>query len=511
MIVEDYQNGNKRIAKNTIVIYGQLILRLFLGLFTSRLALEALGVSDFGLNSVVGGVVVLFTFMSSSLSETTIRFINVERGKPDGDLNKVFNVCNILHIALAIFLFVLLEVGGVYYIHHYLNVDPGKEVDAMFVFQVSTIMCCLGIINVPFASMFNATEKFMFTAIVEISVKVVQLILLYLLLAYEGSRIRAFALIETLTTMTSFIVYHYYAYRRWSEVVKWKFVRGWKIYKEMLSFSFYNLLSTLALMGRGQGSLLLINYFFGTVANGAFAVAKTIERNISPFANNFHGAASPQITQCYSNSNMERVFYLTSRIGKYSMLMMMLVFFPLWAELDYILHLWLIKVPEGALVFCQMILLITFVSITHGGIVHVINASGKVAYFRITYSFLMLACIPVGFVILKTGSPAYMLLVLFLFADIIYRIVQFYLMHSILKFPILRFCRKVFLPVFYACLPVILLLYLTSQIQINTPLWHTCHVIIIFILTAISSYYIGLRKHEREKILLHLTQRIKSQ
>lgn len=161
--------------------------------------------------------------------------------------------------------------------------------------------------------------------------------------------------------------------------------------------------------------------------------------------------------------------------------------------------------------FCQMILLITFVSITHGGIVHVINASGKVAYFRITYSFLMLACIPVGFVILKTGSPAYMLLVLFLFADIIYRIVQFYLMHSILKFPILRFCRKVFLPVFYACLPVILLLYLTSQIQINTPLWHTCHVIIIFILTAISSYYIGLSKHEREKILLHLTQRIKSQ
>jgi len=154
MIVEDYQNGNKRIAKNTIVIYGQLILRLFLGLFTSRLALEALGVSDFGLNSVVGGVVVLFTFISNSLSETTIRFINVERGKPDGDLNKVFNVCNILHIALAIFLFVLLEVGGVYYIHHYLNVDPGKEADAMFVFQVSTIMCCLGIINVPFASMY---------------------------------------------------------------------------------------------------------------------------------------------------------------------------------------------------------------------------------------------------------------------------------------------------------------------------------------------------------------------
>ena len=255
---QDYSSGNKRIAKNTLVIYGQLILKMFLGLFTSRLALEALGVSDFGLNSVVGGVVVLFTFISNSLSGTTIRFINVERGKPDGDLNKVFNVCNVLHIAMAIFLFILLEAGGIYYIHHYLNVDPGRESDAMFVFQVSTIMCCLGIINVPFASLFNATEKFMFTAVVEISVKVVQLTLLFWLLTYEGNRLRVFALIETLTTLTSFVIYHYYAYRRWVEVVKWKFVRGWHIYKEVLIYSSYNLLQALAIMSKGQGSMILI-------------------------------------------------------------------------------------------------------------------------------------------------------------------------------------------------------------------------------------------------------------
>lgn len=509
MMIQEYRSSNKRIAKNTLVVYCQLLLRMFLGLYTSRLALEALGVSDFGLNSVVGGVVVLFTFISSSLSSTTVRFINVEKGKTDGDLNMVFNVCNLLHIAMAIFLFVLLEAGGTYYIYHYLNVDPGKEADAMFVFQVSTVMCCLGIINVPFASLFNATENFIFTAVVEISVKVVQLLLLYWLLTYEGSRIRAFALIETLTTMTSFVVYHYYAYRRWSEVVIWKFVRGWKIYKEVLAYSSYDLLQTLAVMGRGQGSLLLINYFFGTVVNGAFAVAKTVERNILPFANNFHGAAAPQITQSYSSGDMERVFYLTSRIGKYSMLMMVLAFFPLWAELDYILHLWLIKVPEGALVFCQMILLITFVSITHGGVVHVINASGKVACFRITYSILMLLCIPIGFMILKKGSPAYMLLVLYIIADIIYRIVQFYLMQTILNFPVLRFCRKVFLPVIYTCLPLILILLLTSQIQIETPLWHISHIIVMFMLAAISAYYLGLRKHEREKVLTYLIQRIK--
>ena len=295
--MSDTSQANKRIAKNTLVIYGQMILKMFLGLYTSRLALEALGVSDFGLNSVVGGVVVLFTFISTSLSGTTIRFINVERGKPNGDLNRIFNVCNVLHIVMAILLFVLLEVGGVYYIHHYLNVDPGKESDAMFVFQFSTIMCCLGIINTPFSSLFNATEKFLFTATVAISVKVIQLVLLFWLLHYEGNRLRAFALIETLTTLTSFVIYHYYSYYHWPKVVKWRFVKGRQIYKEVLVYNSYILMETLAAMGRGQGSLLLINYFFGTVVNGAFAVAKTVERNIWPFASSFQSAATPQITQ----------------------------------------------------------------------------------------------------------------------------------------------------------------------------------------------------------------------
>ena len=176
--------GNKRIAKNTLVVYGQLLLQMLLGLYTSRLALQALGVSDFGLSSVVGGVVLLFAFISNSLSGTTVRFINVERGKKGGDINRVFNVCHLLHIAMALLLFFLIEVGGVYYIRHYLNIEVGKGADAMFVFQVSVVAFCIGVVNVPFSSLFNATERFLFTSVVGLSVKVVQLFLLLWLLHY---------------------------------------------------------------------------------------------------------------------------------------------------------------------------------------------------------------------------------------------------------------------------------------------------------------------------------------
>lgn len=497
----DNIQANKRIAKNTLVVYGQLMLRLILGLYTSRLALEALGVSDFGLYSVVAGVVMLFTFISDSLSGTTVRFINVEQGKPDGDLNRVFNVCYMLHIGMALFLLLLLEIGGVYYIHHFLNVEPGRESDAMIAFQVAAIVSCIGIINVPFSSLFNAAEKFLFTATVAISIKVVQLVLLFWLLTYEGNRLIGFALIESLTILISFVIFYYYSQCKWPDVVKWHFVRKWSIYKEMMLFSYYNLLSSIAIMARGHGSLLLINYFFGTVVNGAFAVAKAIERNISPFANNFHGAAAPQITQSYSSGDMDRVFYLTSRIGKYCMLMMMLAFFPLWAELDFILHIWLVKVPDGALVFSQLILLLVFVAVTDGGLSHVVNASGKVSRFKTTYSVITLSCVPIGFFFLKMGSPAYMILVIFLIADILWRLSQLIMMHSILHFPVMKYCNETYMPVVIASLPVLFCMYLTNQIRFENYSWHICHLIIILFITFCSAYFIGLQKGERKKVI----------
>lgn len=493
--------ANKRIAKNTLVVYIQLILRVFLGLYTSRIALEALGVSDYGLNSVVGGVIMLFTFISNSLSSTTVRFINVERGKKDGNLNRVFNVCNVLHIVMALFMFVLLEIGGVYYIHHYLNVEPGKEADAMFVFQVATIACCLAIINIPFSSLFNASEKFLFTATVFILVKIVQLGLLFWLLTFEGNRIKAFALIETLAEVTPFIIYHLYCYRKWAEIVKWKFVKQWKNYRDLLVFSSYNLVSGLAGMSRGQGSLLLINFFFGSAVNGAYAISKAIERIIAPFANNFHSAAAPQITQSYSKGDLERVYYLSSRVGKYCMLMMSLAFFPLWAELDFILNIWLIKVPEGSLTFCRLILLMVFVAVTDGTLTLVAEASGKISRFKLTYTFIILSCIPIGYMVLKAGCSAYMLLVVFLMADVLWRAVQLCMMSYILHYPVKLYFRDVYWRVGQTCFLCTMGLFLTSCLMnSDSIMWHLCHIFIMIIFTGCAILFVGLRKKEREEI-----------
>lgn len=503
----DHSNDNKRIAKNTLIIYVNLFLNMAIGLVSSRLILQALGVSDFGLYNVAGGVAILFAFISSALASTTYRFVNVEMGKPDGDVNHVFNVCRVLHIALAIMLFLLIEVGGIWYLNRYINIESGKEEDAMFVFQIAAIMMGLGVMNVPYSSLFGANEKFLFSTIVSLAGKLIEFGLVIWLLGYGGNRVRAYAIIMMTSTIIPFIAYHLFSYLRWPDYVKWRLVRDWQCYKEVIVFSSYNFLSGAAGMARSHGCSLLLNYFFGTTVNGAFAIAKSVERHASSFSNRFQGAAGPQVTQSYSSGEYERVYYLTSRIAKYSMLIMLLAFFPLWAEMDFVLHIWLADVPEGTLMFCRLTLLTLYVSVTDGGISQVVDASGKVARFRTWYSVLTLSCIPIGYFVLKAGASPYMLLVLFIVADVIWRIIQFWMAYRILDFPVTQFCRDAYLPIASVSVLMIICLFITSHIPLDSTLWHVGRMFFILLLTLASVFVIGLKKSEQIKFLYYIKKR----
>lgn len=493
--------GNKKIAKNTLLVYGNMMIHMLIGLYTSRLVLHTLGVSDYGLFNVVGGIIGLFTFIFGSLSATTTRFINVEAGKPDGDLNKVFNICNTIHIGIAIAIFIIAEAGGIFYIHHYLNVEPGKEGDAMFIFQFALLSACLGIMNTPYGSLFNAAENFLFGIVVNLGVKIIQLVFIVWLIHYEGNRIRAYSLIMVLPTIASYAVNIAYCRKYWPDVIKWRFIKKDKLYKEALSFNNYNLLSTAALMGRSQGSSMLINFFFGTTVNGAFAVAKSVETYVMAFAGNFDKAAAPQITQNYSAGNMDRVMYLTCRMGKYCLLLMMIAFFPLYAEIPFLLDLWLIEVPEGAVEFCRMTLWVAFVSATGGGIAQVIHASGKIRTFKIAFSALMLSCLPAGYLMFKAGLPAHWLVGMFAAADAVWRVTQLFFMKKIIRFPISVYVKEAYFPSLKVGLIMASILVLTSFIPIQSSIWHACRFVMLVFVTIGCCGFIGLSKSESKRIL----------
>lgn len=507
--MENYSTANKRIAKNTMLMYINLFVTMAIGLYTSRVVLRILGVSDYGLFNVVGGVLGLFAFLQGSLAISTSRFINVELGKKDGDMNRIFNVCQFLHIALAAIIILLAETVGLWYIYHYLNVAPGKLGDAVFIYQLSIITVSLGIINTPYGSLFVSHERFLFTTSLGIANTILRLLLVILMQYYNGNHLRYYAVAMSLTTVNTFVLYHWVAKRDWPSYIKWNFVKGWKNYKELLVFSNYNILSTLSFMARGTGSDLLINYFFGTAVNGAYAIAKSVSNYVSGFTSKFDGASGPQIIQSYSEGNYSRCYSLVNKIGKFCLLLFEWVFFPLIIELEFILHLWLGKVPAGAVEFCFTNLLVLAIAFTCGGIGQIVNASGKLKWFKINLSFFFLMCVPIGYILFKLNFPPTSILYLFVVADIIQRIIQLYLLKRILNFDSLSYIKNAYTKPFYIAMIMVVFTILYKQVEITNDFFRVFGILICFVFTSILIYYIGFTQSERQKSISFVTKKFK--
>lgn len=497
------QAANKRIAKNTAFMYVRLFTAMVIGLYTSRLVLEVLGVSDYGLFAVVGGVLAIFTFISSSLSTATSRFFNIEMGRgSEGDVNSSFCINIVLHTTLALLILLLSETVGLWYVYYYLNVPEGRLDDALFVYHVSIFTACLGIINNPYQSMIMAHERFSLLAGLDIVNSFVRLACVVMLTFYHGPyALRLYSIIFSLTTVNLFVVYHVVAHRRWPSVVRFRLVRGWLRYREVLSFGCWNVLATLAYTARSSGSDLLLNSFFGTAMNGAFAISKTVNTCITTFTGSFDNASAPQIIQSYAAHDKPRYTYLCNKLGRISLLMFELIAFPLLVQLDFVLHLWLGQVPPHALTFCVLYIISGGIALSCGGIYNLMNATANIKWFKMNSCFFFLMCIPVGYVLFRYGFPAYTILVLFLIADVLQRIVQLVLMKHILGFDAWLYVKKAYVR------PAVIALLLTGEICVNhlmpvqTNAEKFASIVFCLMVTAMLIFYIGLEKDERSMLL----------
>ena len=492
------RSANRRIAKNTVFMYVRLLTTMVIGLYVSRLALEILGVSDYGLFAVVGGVLAMFTFISNSLASATSRFFNTEMGKKDGDVNASFNINLLLHVCLALIIFALAETIGLWYVCNRLNVETGKLADAVFVYHISIITACLGIVNGPYQSLFAAHERFKFMAVMDIVNSFVRLGCILMLSIYHGDNaLRVYSIIFSLTTANTFVVYHWVAYRDWAHIIKYRFVGGWQRYREVLSFGGWNVLATMAYMVRSSGSDLLLNSFFGTAMNGAFAISRTVNQSIMSFTGSFDSASAPQIIQSYAAGDNDRCTYLCNKIGRINILMFELLCIPLLIELDFVLRLWLGKVPDGAYMLTYLNILVGGMSLTCGGIFNLINATGRIKWFKINTSAFFIFCIPVGYILFDKGFPAYSILVLFLLADVLQRGVQLYLMHRLLGFDSWRYAREAYGRPMVIGIIAAAGFYLHSFLTIESVMESIATIGATVVLTILLIYGIGLTGDER--------------
>jgi len=491
---------NTKILKNSGILYIKIVVTSIISLFTSRIVLQSLGVSDFGIYNVVGGIVVMANVLNTALVSTTFRYIAFEVG--NGDLkrtNKVFNISLILHIVLAFILVLLAETLGLYYIYNKLNVPLERIDDTVFVFHFSVLAIAFSIVSIPFQALITAQEKFSVPAIIEIISVLLKLSVAIVLLYYIGNRLRVYAVLMAIIMAIPTILYVFYSYKKYRFIISWNFQRDKSKYKEMVGFSGWILLGASASIGQIQGAALIINLFFGTILNASFGLASAINSIVLVFSRNLGQAAIPQITKSYSIGNTERTIQLVCYISKYSFFLMLLPALPILLETDFILKLWLKNVPEYTTIFCQLMIINALVTCLGSSIPSVVQATGKIKYFQIIGSTISLLSLPIAYLLFKFGYPSYSILVVYIVSSLINVIVSQILLRYLINFDVKTFMKIAYLKILYVAVLISPLFFVRDLFPDNINRFILLSIVSV-VWFFIAVYIVGINKKEKELI-----------
>lgn len=439
--------NNRRIAKNTLMLYVRMLFTMVVSFYTSRVVLEVLGVSDYGIYNVVGGLVTMFTFASGAMSSATQRFLSVEIGKgPDGDVRRMFSTVVMVHIVLAVVVFVVGEAVGVWFLNTYMNFPADRYAAANWVYQLSLATFVIDVISVPYNAAIIAYERMKAFAYVSIADVTLKLAVVCLITLTTYDRLVVYAALLAIMAMAIRIIYGCYCSVHFPQCrcdMKWDMERA----KNIMSFLGWNLIGSLAGVGKEQGVNVLLNLFFGSAVNAARGVAYQAMYAISGFASNFQVAMNPQIIKSYAAGEKDEMFKLVFRGSKYSFLMLLMLSLPVAVEAPFILDLWLKEVPEYTVVFLRIVLLTTLIDSLSNSLITSMHASGKVRDYQIVVGGLSLLTLPVAYVCFKIGYPPQVAMWVSAAVAVVCHFARQLLLRRTINFPMGAFLRKVSLRV----------------------------------------------------------------
>ncbi len=454
-------SDNKVILKNSLVLYLRLFLTSIISLFSVRYILLALGASDFGLYTVVGGIVFLAAFLNNVMVSTTNRYIAFELGKGDeGEVTKVFNISVSIHIFLAFLTIVLAEFIGIFYIKAFLNIPEGSLSDALFVFRLSIFSAVFTILSVPYQGLITAKENFTVSAIVEIVRSVLTLIAVLIVFNLPDNRLRVYTLLIAIISIFPSVFYYFYSKSNYGDLIKWEFQKDFLKYKEMLAFSVWILLGATSIAAETKISEVIINVFFGTILNASFGIASNINFVLKTFAYSLNRAMVPQITKSFSSGNINRTMELAIFSSKYSFYLLLLPTIPILLETKFLLEFWLKNVPDYTIIFVQLMVINSIIQVMNSGIPAVIHATGKIKYFQIILSTIHFLALPAAFIFLNAGYEPYMMIIPFTVSALINLVLEQFLLKKLIQFDTKEFLTQAYFKMMFVLFPITFLFFI---------------------------------------------------
>lgn len=379
-----------------------MLLSIIVSLYTSRVVLNTLGVEDYGIYNVVGGVVAMFTFLNSSMSGATSRFLTFEMGKKDfTKLKDVFSSAFTIHLGIAILILIIAETFGLWLLEQKLVIPEDRVLAAHIVYQCSIISMLITITQVPYSASIISHERMDVYAYVELLNVFLKLGIVYVLLVWNTDKLILYAILVLAVTILINIIYRIYCIRHFKECRWSPRLFKWSIIKPMVNFSFLDLYGNMSVSARQYGTSILLNTFFGPILNAANGLATTVHGIILGFANNVITAFRPQIIKKYAENNLQEMSSLMINASKFSICLFLIIGIPFYFEMDYVLELWLGIVPEHTAFFLKVILLCSLFrlanSITNIGI----HATGNIKSLSFITGSLFLINIPIFYLLLR--------------------------------------------------------------------------------------------------------------
>ena len=434
------QVNNRRIAKNAVMLYVRMFISMIVGFYTSRVVLDVLGVEDYGVYGVVGSVVAMWGFLNASMSGATSRFLTYELGRGDNKrLAQTFSSAMIVHMLIALTVFVLAETVGLWFLYHKLVIPEGRMDAALWVYQLSIIGTMVGITQVPYSATMISHEKMDIYAYVEIVNVVCKLLIVYLLLIWDIDKLKLYATLMFIVNVMIALFYRFYCIRHYEET---RFHWIWKpgILKPLISFSGWDLYGNGCVAVRQQGMNFLINMFFGVIYNAASSVASVVTGLIMGLVSNITLAYRPVIIKQFAQDNYNKMQNLMNNAAKVMLMLFGCLMVPCFMELDYLFSLWLVTVPDYAVVFCRLMLLSSFAILLNGIVNIAIHATGKIKQLSFISGTLHLTSIVVIYILYRIGLGVEMAYITGLVAGIVVLLADIIILKTkISQFQVWRF------------------------------------------------------------------------
>jgi Na+-driven multidrug efflux pump len=492
------EEKNSIIVKNSIMLYVRMIFVMLVTLYTSRVVLNVLGISDYGIYNVVGGIVTMVSFINGAMANGTQRFLSYELGNGNlKQLNKVFSTTLSIHILIGILILILTETFGLWFLNHKLNIPQDRLIAANWVYQFSILCFLVSIIQVPYNASLIAHEHmkvYAYLSFVEVAIKLI----VVLVLSWSNfDKLILYGALYFIATFVISFIYRSYCKRKFEEC-RYNFEYDRKLFNNLLKFAGWNLYGNVTCVIADQGVNMVLNMFFGPVVNAARGIAYQINNTMRGFANNFQIAANPQIIKSYAAGEDDYMMNLVFKSSKFTFYLLFIIALPVFIEIDFILKIWLKIVPDYTALFCRLIIINNLIDVFSVSLQTASNASGKIKRYQFTEGTIILSVLPISYIFYKLGYAPETTFYVGITVATILQFARLYILKYTINLKMKSFLINVILrATVVAALSSIIPFLISNIVEIDQTLLFFIVSISCLISSIIFIYILGLNKTEK--------------